>query len=171
MGLLEWLMPPSIFNVFQTRLLDNEQGAQLEPDFRPALLVVDMQEDFCPPVSPFWTCFLHIPVQIPRHHLLESFSYDMAIFTCAFSLETIISILASFWSASSLHFIPETRKIVQWGKPCHSYYRVSLILRTNRPLTISQWLRWLAKLQSHITSHLKLISLIKSQPLTYSISF
>ncbi|KAJ4417103.1 NAD(+) salvage pathway protein, partial [Neurospora sp. IMI 360204] len=49
MGLLEWLMPPSIFNVFQTRLLDNEQGAQLEPDFRPALLVVDMQEDFCPP--------------------------------------------------------------------------------------------------------------------------
>ncbi|KAK3951443.1 Isochorismatase-like protein [Pseudoneurospora amorphoporcata] len=49
MGLLECLMPPSIFNVSQTRLLDNEQGAQLEPQFRPALLVVDMQEDFCPP--------------------------------------------------------------------------------------------------------------------------
>ena len=51
MGFLEWLMPPSIFNVHQTRLLENGQGAQLEPDFRPALLVVDMQEDFCPPVS------------------------------------------------------------------------------------------------------------------------
>ncbi|EGO51930.1 hypothetical protein NEUTE1DRAFT_71058 [Neurospora tetrasperma FGSC 2508] len=49
MGFLEWLMPPSIFNVHQTRLLENGQGAQLEPDFRPALLVVDMQEDFCPP--------------------------------------------------------------------------------------------------------------------------
>ncbi|CCC07827.1 hypothetical protein SMACR_01393 [Sordaria macrospora] len=49
MGFLDWLLPPSIFNVSQTRLLGKEQGAQLEPKFRPALLVVDMQEDFCPP--------------------------------------------------------------------------------------------------------------------------
>ena len=67
MGFLEWLMPPSIFNVFQTRLLENGQGAQPEPDFRPALLVVDMQEDFCPPVS-LRICFLHVPVQNSQQH-------------------------------------------------------------------------------------------------------
>ncbi|KAK3395460.1 Isochorismatase-like protein [Sordaria brevicollis] len=51
MGLLEWLLPKSIFNVSQAALLDNERVAQPEPEpeFRPALLVVDMQEDFCPP--------------------------------------------------------------------------------------------------------------------------
>lgn len=27
--------------------------AELEDSFRPALLVIDMQEDFCPPVSGF----------------------------------------------------------------------------------------------------------------------
>lgn len=113
MGLLEWLMPPSIFNVFQPRLLDKEQqGAQLEqdPEFRPALLVVDMQEDFCPPVS-----FLSGPAscallyKIHRHEIsFELFLPSGRHSPCAFCSEIPPS--------SSLPFTQDNQEIVQWGK-------------------------------------------------------